>query len=110
MGSFWICKGTAADDTDGGQEVIDQLDVRIFLRVPEPVLRKRRHERHGYHTAGKQSSLDGEATLTGVLNDLPPNEYPTRFRFASTLVTAPLEFNLIQRAHSGETHRAIGNK
>ncbi|KAG6897724.1 hypothetical protein C0992_011934 [Termitomyces sp. T32_za158] len=33
------------------QEVIDQLDVRIFLRVPEPVLRKRRHERHGYHTA-----------------------------------------------------------
>ncbi|KAF5385768.1 hypothetical protein D9615_002339 [Tricholomella constricta] len=33
------------------QEVIDQLDVRIFLRVPEEVLRKRRHERHGYHTA-----------------------------------------------------------
>ncbi|KAG6821014.1 hypothetical protein H0H93_007904 [Arthromyces matolae] len=33
------------------QEVIDELDVRIFLRVPEPVLKKRRHERHGYHTA-----------------------------------------------------------
>ncbi|KAG6861683.1 hypothetical protein C0995_013252 [Termitomyces sp. Mi166 len=40
-----------ADKTDGRQEVIDELDVRIFLRVPEPVLRKRRHERHGYHTA-----------------------------------------------------------
>ncbi|KAG5638790.1 hypothetical protein H0H81_010019 [Sphagnurus paluster] len=33
------------------QEVIDLLDVRIYLRVPEEVLRKRRHERHGYHTA-----------------------------------------------------------
>ncbi|GLB37326.1 putative P-loop containing nucleoside triphosphate hydrolase protein [Lyophyllum shimeji] len=33
------------------QEVVDQLDVCIFLRVPEDVLRKRRHERHGYHTA-----------------------------------------------------------
>ncbi|KAG5734515.1 Nicotinamide riboside kinase [Termitomyces sp. T112] len=33
------------------QEVIDEIDVRVFLRVPEPVLRKRRHERHGYHTA-----------------------------------------------------------
>ncbi|KAG6886310.1 hypothetical protein C0993_006720 [Termitomyces sp. T159_Od127] len=39
------------NEADGRQEVIDQLDVRIFLRVPEPVLRKRRHERHGYHTA-----------------------------------------------------------
>ncbi|KAG6857765.1 hypothetical protein H0H87_004181 [Tephrocybe sp. NHM501043] len=33
------------------QEVINELDVRIFLRVPEPVLKQRRHERHGYHTA-----------------------------------------------------------
>ncbi|KAH7923396.1 P-loop containing nucleoside triphosphate hydrolase protein [Leucogyrophana mollusca] len=33
------------------QEVIDQLDVRIFLRVPHDVLKQRRHERHGYHTA-----------------------------------------------------------
>ncbi|KAJ7287751.1 P-loop containing nucleoside triphosphate hydrolase protein [Mycena rebaudengoi] len=32
-------------------EVIEQLDVRIYLRVPHDVLRKRRHERHGYHTA-----------------------------------------------------------
>nr|GAT57771.1 fumarate reductase [Mycena chlorophos] len=32
-------------------EVIEQLDVRIFLRVPHDVLRARRHERHGYHTA-----------------------------------------------------------
>lgn len=29
------------------------MDVRIFLRVPHDVLKKRRHERHGYHTAGK---------------------------------------------------------
>lgn len=34
------------------QDVIDQLDVRIMLRVPHDVLRQRRHERHGYHTAG----------------------------------------------------------
>ncbi|KAJ6602205.1 P-loop containing nucleoside triphosphate hydrolase protein [Mycena sp. CBHHK59/15] len=32
-------------------EVIEQLDVRIYLRVPHDVLKKRRHERHGYHTA-----------------------------------------------------------
>ncbi|KAJ7072558.1 P-loop containing nucleoside triphosphate hydrolase protein [Mycena amicta] len=32
-------------------EVIEQLDVRIFLRVPHNVLRDRRHARHGYHTA-----------------------------------------------------------
>jgi len=32
-------------------EVIEQLDVRIYLRVPHDVLRQRRHERHGYHTA-----------------------------------------------------------
>ncbi|KAG5350493.1 hypothetical protein C0989_010800 [Termitomyces sp. Mn162] len=40
------------------QEVIDEIDVRVFLRVPEPVLRKRRHERHGYHTA-VQSDPEG---------------------------------------------------
>ncbi|KAF7321387.1 Fumarate reductase [Mycena kentingensis (nom. inval.)] len=32
-------------------DVIDQLDVRIFLRVPHDTLRDRRHARHGYHTA-----------------------------------------------------------
>ncbi|KAG5646838.1 hypothetical protein DXG03_002215 [Asterophora parasitica] len=40
------------------QDVIDQLDVRVFLRVPEEILRKRRHERHGYHTA-VQSDPEG---------------------------------------------------
>lgn len=35
------------------QGVIDQLDVRIMLRVSHDVLMKRRHERHGYHTAGR---------------------------------------------------------
>ncbi|KAI0812274.1 P-loop containing nucleoside triphosphate hydrolase protein [Irpex lacteus] len=34
------------------QAVVDSLDVRVFLRVPEEVLKQRRHERHGYHTAG----------------------------------------------------------
>ncbi|CCL99853.1 uncharacterized protein FIBRA_01877 [Fibroporia radiculosa] len=34
-------------------EVVNQLDVRIFLRIPHDVLKQRRHERHGYHTAGK---------------------------------------------------------
>lgn len=34
------------------QDVIAQLDVPIMLRVPESVLKKRRTERHGYHTAG----------------------------------------------------------
>ncbi|KAF7362119.1 Fumarate reductase [Mycena venus] len=33
---------------DGGEDI---LDVRIYLRVPHDVLRARRHERHGYHTA-----------------------------------------------------------
>lgn len=40
---------------DATQEVIDQLDVRFFLRVPHDVLKQRRHERHGYHTAGKNT-------------------------------------------------------
>ncbi|KAH7339636.1 P-loop containing nucleoside triphosphate hydrolase protein [Rhizoctonia solani] len=33
------------------KEVVDYLDVKIFMHVSEEVLRKRRHERHGYHTA-----------------------------------------------------------
>ncbi|KAG2015833.1 hypothetical protein CC2G_009066 [Coprinopsis cinerea AmutBmut pab1-1] len=32
-------------------KVVEQLDVRIMLRVPHDVLKQRRHERHGYHTA-----------------------------------------------------------
>jgi nicotinamide/nicotinate riboside kinase len=51
------------------QDVIDQLDVRVFLRVPADVLRQRRHDRHGYHTAG---------TLT-----LSPENLP-RFPVATT--------------------------
>ncbi|KAJ7078836.1 P-loop containing nucleoside triphosphate hydrolase protein [Mycena belliarum] len=41
-------------------EVIEQLDVRIYLRVPHDVLRQRRQERHGYHTAVQS---DPEGTL-----------------------------------------------
>ncbi|KAB5595973.1 Nicotinamide riboside kinase [Ceratobasidium theobromae] len=40
------------------KEVVDYLDLKIFMRVPEEVLRKRRHERHGYHTA-VQSDPEG---------------------------------------------------
>lgn len=32
-------------------DIVQSLDVRIFLRVPHDVLKQRRHERHGYHTA-----------------------------------------------------------
>ncbi|KAJ3522486.1 hypothetical protein NM688_g8868 [Phlebia brevispora] len=37
------------------KEVVDSLDVRVLLRVPHDVLKHRRHERHGYHTAGMYS-------------------------------------------------------
>jgi len=33
------------------RDVVDQIDVRVLLRTPHDVLRQRRHERHGYHTA-----------------------------------------------------------
>jgi len=33
------------------REVVDRIDVRVLLRAPRDVLRQRRHERHGYHTA-----------------------------------------------------------
>ncbi|KAJ8521172.1 hypothetical protein ONZ45_g2089 [Pleurotus djamor] len=33
------------------KDVVDQLDVQFFIRVPHDVLKRRRHERHGYHTA-----------------------------------------------------------
>jgi nicotinamide/nicotinate riboside kinase len=39
------------------QQVIEQLDIPIMLRVPHDVLKQRRHERHGYHTAGTQALL-----------------------------------------------------
>ncbi|TFK74547.1 P-loop containing nucleoside triphosphate hydrolase protein [Pluteus cervinus] len=39
-------------------DVIAQLDVPIFLRVPHDILKQRRHERHGYHTA-VQSDPEG---------------------------------------------------
>lgn len=35
------------------QEVVDQLDVRVMLRVPHDVLLSRRHHRSGYYTAGR---------------------------------------------------------
>ncbi|OCH86438.1 P-loop containing nucleoside triphosphate hydrolase protein [Obba rivulosa] len=41
-------------------EVVEMLDVRVFLLVPHDVLKQRRHERHGYHTAVQS---DPEGTL-----------------------------------------------
>ena len=35
------------------QEVVSRLDARFFLRVPHDVLKQRREERSGYHTAGR---------------------------------------------------------
>ena len=35
--------------------MIDLLDVRLFLRVPHDVLKRRRLERSGYHTAGRKT-------------------------------------------------------
>jgi hypothetical protein len=34
------------------QDVIDSIDVPLFLRVPAVTLGQRRQERSGYHTAG----------------------------------------------------------
>jgi len=39
-------------------EVVQALDVRIFLRIPYDALKQRRHERQGYHTA-VQSDPEG---------------------------------------------------
>jgi nicotinamide/nicotinate riboside kinase len=40
------------------KDVIDELDVRLFLRTPHDVLKQRRHERHGYHTAGERRPIE----------------------------------------------------
>ncbi|KAF9453943.1 P-loop containing nucleoside triphosphate hydrolase protein [Macrolepiota fuliginosa MF-IS2] len=41
------------------KDVIAELDVRIMLRVPHDILRQRRHERHGYHTAVQSDPVEG---------------------------------------------------
>jgi len=41
------------------RDVVDQIDVRVLLRAPHDVLRQRRHERNGYHTA-VQTDPEGE--------------------------------------------------
>jgi hypothetical protein len=43
------------------QEVVDMLDVKLFLRVPRDTLRQRREERSGYATAGMCPALCGRA-------------------------------------------------
>ncbi|GAB1521319.1 ribosylnicotinamide kinase [Rhizoctonia solani] len=41
------------------KEIVEKLDVKIFIHVPEEVLRKRRYERHGYHTAVQSDGAEG---------------------------------------------------
>ncbi|EKM80775.1 hypothetical protein AGABI1DRAFT_105715 [Agaricus bisporus var. burnettii JB137-S8] len=41
------------------KEVIAELGVRVMLRVPHDVLKRRRHERHGYHTAVQSDPVEG---------------------------------------------------
>ena len=53
-----VCGYLSSAGLIGGtfQEVVSALDSRLFLRVPHDVLKQRRHERHGYHTAGQSTS------------------------------------------------------
>jgi nicotinamide/nicotinate riboside kinase len=80
------------------QKAIDQFDIRVFLRVPHDVLKQRRHERHGYHTAGNSYLDDSGGYLTiqvqsdpeGNLWRDPPQYweqivYPAYFRAHSDL-------------------------
>jgi nicotinamide/nicotinate riboside kinase len=54
-------------------EIVDLLDMCVFLRVPHDVLKQRRHKRHGYHTAGKRStSYYLRTVLTHILFYSPP--------------------------------------
>ncbi|KAJ8076940.1 ribosylnicotinamide kinase [Marasmius tenuissimus] len=62
-------------------DVIKQLEVRIFLRVPHDTLKRRRHERHGYHTAGKSF-------------DTSPLSYCILYRSDGS-VSVPLSFFLL---------------
>ncbi|KAI1796368.1 P-loop containing nucleoside triphosphate hydrolase protein [Ganoderma leucocontextum] len=32
-------------------QVVEKLEHRVFLRIPHDILKQRRHDRHGYHTA-----------------------------------------------------------
>ncbi|KAJ1304598.1 hypothetical protein OPQ81_005741 [Rhizoctonia solani] len=41
------------------KEVVDYLDAKIFIHVSEDALRRRRHERHGYHTAAQSDQSEG---------------------------------------------------
>ncbi|CUA66811.1 Nicotinamide riboside kinase [Rhizoctonia solani] len=41
------------------KEVVSHLDVKIFLHVSGDILQKRRHERHGYHTAAQSDRVEG---------------------------------------------------
>ena len=66
-----------------GQDVVDKLDYRIFLRVPHDVLKQRRHDRHGYHTAGR-NALSPHCS-TPCPNALPPTPCPRKPALMSAL-------------------------
>ena len=69
------------------QDVIEQLEARIFLRVPHDTLKRRRHERHGYHTAGKSSVLS--PFLIANCSDLTVPS-PSHLRWLLLLFSFPL--------------------
>lgn len=123
--------------SDDHKGVVDTLDVRVFLRVPHDVLKERRHERHGYHTAGMQHSIlfyyfpSPLRTVSRISNSptfyslwllppLSPTTHPLyfrtyrqhflRFRTTREMNAYQMENNLIQKAHYGEIHLNIGNK
>lgn len=58
------------------QDVIAQLDIPIMLRVPEDVLKKRRTERHGYHTAGMLSLITSNESDFHAHSPPSPSPFP----------------------------------
>ena len=46
------------------QDVVRELDIRLFLRVSHKTLKQRRDNRYGYHTAGMNSSYQWYRSLT----------------------------------------------
>ena len=102
-----------------GQDVVDLLDVQIFMRVPYDVLKQRRHERHGYHTAGEEYlPLCDKNTDTDSTRSIPhphphpilPNVLNRTDLIVKTIVT-PCEFNpTSQKARSGATRPVTGTR
>lgn len=63
------------------QDVVDQIDVRVLLRAPHDVLWQRRHERHGYHTAGEHPLIHLRSVPNPSSFLLPSLYYPNLLLF-----------------------------